>query len=162
MINYKNDFESLIDIIKLQFVYIEALQLIKNEELFISIEKLEIALEQINRLLPHVDPTTELKQLMTGLKDYIERDYTFVTEFTSSTPIIDSAMQDFDSGSEDVTTSTIFHHLLSYLCCHDKKSSKEALIYSKNQEIETLQTKVMLLHAHNKALRTQGDKMKND
>jgi hypothetical protein len=160
--NYnKNDFEALIDIIKLQFVYIEALQMIKNEELFVSIEKLELALEQINRLLPDVDPTTELKHHMMTLKDYVERDLTFVTEFTSSTPIINSSIDDFDT-SEEMNTTTIFNHIFSYfICCGDKKG-KDALIHAKNQEIENLQTKVMLLHAHNKSLLSNRNKTKVD
>jgi len=148
--DYKKDIESLIDIIKLQFIYIEALQMIKYEELFSSIEKLEQANEQLNRILPDVDQTTELRQLLNQLKDYIETDLKYVNEFTStSTPMMGSLDLDY---SEEVTTSTIFHHLFSFLCCH-QKSSKEALISAKNQEIEDLKTKIVLLHSSNKALR---------
>lgn len=145
MINNKNDFECLIDIIKLQFIYIEALQLIKNEELFVSIDKLETALDQINKILPHVDPTTELKNVMTQLKQYIEHDLTFVTEFTStSNPMITSSINDDFDTSEEMTTSTIFHHILSWCYCgHKGRINKDALISAKNQEIEDLKTKVI-------------------
>jgi hypothetical protein len=148
--DYKKDIESLIDIIKLQFTYIEALQMIKYEELFSSIEKLEKASEQINRILPDVDQTTELKNLLIKLKDYIDTDLKYVTEFTStSTPMLSSLDLEY---SEEVTTSTIFSYILSLMCCH-QKSSKEALISAKNQEIEDLKTKIVLLHSSNKALR---------
>ena len=153
MINYKNDFECLIDVIKLQFTYIEALQLIKNEEFFVSIEKLELAQEQINRILPDVDPTTELKTLMSSLKNYIDRDLAFVTEFTStSSPMVNSINMDDVDTSEEMTTATIFNHILSLICCGHKKNGKDALISAKNQEIEDLKTKIVLLHAHNKSL----------
>lgn len=175
MNSYKNDFENLIDIIKLQYVYIEALQLIKNEELFVSIDKLELAQEQINHILPDVDSTTELKTVLTNLKNYIDQDLAFVKEFTStSTPMVNSVDLDFDT-SEEMTTSSIFSHIFNHCfsLCFDKKSGKDALISAKNQEIEDLKTKIVLLHARNKSLHYNDnnnlkknpvhfDKVKND